>query len=279
MKTQIHRKFKIILTIMLAIIIGTSIAQTRVKGNGKVITEERNTGNFTGIKLTCSADLIISQGSTSVTVKTDENILKFISTKVKDGTLEIGVKKDGFRSATTLEVHISIPNLESIKSLGSGDIDFKGTFKAKDLFIANSGSSDIDGNFDVTNLELKMNGSGDIDLEGIFGTFKVFSSGSGDLEAEGLKLEECYVKCSGSGDIELNGKANNLTVTISGSGDVSAYNLTTVNAIVNSSGSSDVTLNVVEKLQARLSGSGDVTYRGNAKADVTSRGSGEVYKK
>ena len=52
-----------------------------------------------------------------------------------------------------------------------------------------------------------------------------------------------------------------------------------MNAIVNSSGSSDVTLNVVEKLQARLSGSGDVTYRGNAKADVTSRGSGEVYKK
>ncbi len=278
MKTQIRRNFKIILATAMIIVAGISFAQT--KGNGNVKIEKRNTGSFTGIKLTCSADLYISQGSTNVEVKTDENILQFITTNVKNGILEIGVKKESFRSVTTMQVHIQLPDLESIKNLGSGDITFKGTFKESDLNIVSSGSGDLDANFDVTNLELKMNGSGDVDIEGVKGTLKASNYGSGDLEAEGLKLEECYVKNMGSSDIELSGKTNNLTVTVAGSGDLDAYNLTAVSASVTNSGSADITLNVVDKLQARLNGSGDVTYRGDpAKVDVKSNGSGEVYKK
>lgn len=278
MKTQFRINFKIILTAIMIIMVGISYAQ--IKGNGNIKVEERNTGKFTGIKLSCSADLIISQGSTSVKVKADENLLNKITTTVNDGVLEIDVKKGGCRFMTVLEVYVSVPNLEIIKGNGSGDITFKGTFKANELYISNSGSGDIEADFEVTNLELKMNGSGDIELKGINGTFKVSNSGSGDLEAEDLKLTECFVKNYGSGDIELSGKTNNLTINVAGSGNVSAYNLLAVSASVSNSGSSDITLNVVEKLQARLNGSGDVTYRGNpSKVDVRSNGSGEVYKK
>lgn len=258
-------------------IVGIGYAQ--IKGNGNVITEDRNTGDFTGIKLACSADVFISQGSTSVKVKVDENIIKLVKTTVEDGVLKIDVKGKSIRSVTVFEVYISLPSLDMLKNSGSGDIEFKGTFKANDLFIGNNGSGDIDAEFDVTNLELKLNGSGDIELEGINGTFKVSNSGSGDVDVEGLKLEECYVKGAGSGDIDLSGKTNNLTITNAGSGDVSAYNLTAVNASVSNSGSADITLNVVEKLQARLNGSGDVTYRGDPQVEVKSSGSGEVYKK
>lgn len=278
MKTQIRINSKIIIAIIMMLIVGTGY--TQVKGNGNVKTEDRKTGDFTGIKLTCSADLYITQGNTSVKVKADENILKLISTTVKGGVLEIEVKRGGFRSTTVLEVHVSVPDLDILKNSGSGDIEFMGTFKANDLFIGNSGSGDIEADFDITNLEIKNSGSGDIDLHGVKGTFKVSNSGSGDLEAEGLKLEDCFVKNAGSSDIELSGKTNNLTVTVAGSGDLNAYNLTAVNASISNSGSADITLNVVEKLQVRLNGSGDVTYRGDpSKVDVKSNGSGEVYKK
>lgn len=278
MKTLSRINKNIIAAVIMAMIAVSSFAQ--VSGNGNVITQERNTGDFTGIKLTCSADLYISQGNTSVTVKADENIIETVKTTVDNGVLEIDVKGRGFRSVRVLEVYVSLPNLGKLNNSGSGDIEFKGIFNANDLTIGLSGSGDLDADFDVRNLEIKANGSGDMEITGIKGALKISISGSGDLEAEGLKLEDCYVKNSGSGDIELVGKTNNLTVAIAGSGDFNAYNFVAVNASVSNSGSSDIALNVVEKLQVILNGSGDLTYRGNpSKVDVKSNGSGEVYKK
>ncbi len=267
----------IILVIAFLISIG-SFAQT--KGSGNIKSQDRNVDAFIGIKNTCSADLFITQGSPSVTVKADDNLLNLIETEVEDGVLVIGVKGRGFRYSKVLEVHISTPSLEKIKNSGSGDTKFKGTFKANDLYIGLSGSGDLDGHFDATNLEVKVNGSGDTDISGVAGKLKVSVSGSGDVDAEGLKLEDCYIKNSGSGDISLEGKTNLLTVNLHGSGDLDGYNLTAVGAKISNSGSADITLNVVETLQVTLNGSGDLTYRGNPeKVDVRSNGSGEVYKR
>ena len=258
----------------------TSISFSQTRGSGNVKSEDRKTGSFSAVKLSCSADLFISQGSTSVTVKTDDNILELVETKVENGTLHIDIKGRGFRSVKVLEVYITMPELTNLKNSGSGDIEIKDAFKASDLVIGLNGSGDLDANLNANNLELRVSGSGDTELTGVRGTFKVSILGSGDLDAEGLKLENCYIKNSGSGDMELSGKTNSLDASNMGSGDVNGYNLLTVDAVVTNSGSGDVTLNVVEKLNVTLNGSGDLTYRGNpTNVDVRERGSGEVYKK
>jgi len=278
MKTHLRKKSRLIFTLVLIFVAGMGFSQT--KGSGNVTAVDRSTADFTSIKLTCSADLYISQGSTAVTVKADDNIVDMVKTTVENGTLVVSIKGRGFRSIKVLEVYITTPNLSKLVNSGSGDIYFENKFSANDLYIGVLGSGDMEANFDVRNLELRVSGSGDTELTGVRGVFKVSNTGSGDLEAMGLKLEECYLKNSGSGDIELDGKTNNLTVEIRGSGDLDGYNLTSVNAKVSSSGSSDVTLNVVENLQVTLNGSGDLTYRGNPeKVDVRSNGSGDVYRK
>ena len=258
----------------------TATVTAQVKGNGNVKSQDRNVENFSAIKLTCSADLYISQGPKSITVKTDENILELIETEVEDGTLYVSVKGRGFRSVEGLDVIITVPNLDKIISSGSGDIRFEGVYKANDLYINLNGSGDLDAEFNATNLELKVNGSGDSDISGVMGNLKITVSGSGDVDAEELKLEECYIKNSGSGDLSLKGKTNMLTVSQNGSGDLDGYNFTAVNATVSNSGSSDMTLHVVEVLRVTLNGSGDLTYRGDPqKVDVRSNGSGDVYKR
>lgn len=278
MKTNILNKSKLVLSLIMIMLTATLFAQ--VKGNGKVKSQQRNVDSFSAIKLTCSADLYISQGPQSITVKTDENILELIETKVEDGTLYVSVKGRGFRSVEGLDVIITVPDLEKIHSSGSGDIEFEDVFKTSDLYINLSGSGDLDAEFNATNLELKINGSGDSDISGIMGKFKVSVSGSGDVDAENLKLEECYIKNSGSGDLSLEGKTNNLIVSQHGSGDLDAYHFTAVNATITNSGSADMTLNVVESLKVTLNGSGDLTYRGDPqKVDVRSNGSGDVYRR
>ena len=69
-----------------------------------------------------------------------------------------------------------------------------------------------------------------------------------------------------------------LTVSQMGSGDINGYGLKAVNVIATNMGSGDLLISVAESLQAKLMGSGDLTYNGNpAKVKVTANGSGEVY--
>lgn len=256
-------------------------ATAQVKGNGNVKSENRTVDSFSSIKLTSSADLTIKQGSASVIVSTDENLLELIKTEVENDVLYIGVNgRRGYRSSKGVHVEVTIPNLEKLINSGSGDIEIKSPFKGSDLYVNINGSGDLEADIEVKNLELKINGSGDSEISGVMGVFEIHVSGSGDINADNLKLEQCYVRNSGSGDISLEGKTNTLTVNQNGSGDLNAYNLVAVDATVANSGSSDISLNIVESLKVTLNGSGDVVYRGNPKnVDVRTNGSGEVYKK
>jgi len=271
-------KTRIIISMLFVFASLAIVAQT--KGNGNVVSDQRNVDNFTSIKLTSSADIYITQGKKSVTVKTDENIQEFIKTTVDDGVLNIGVKGKGFRSVKVLEVYISVPTLEKVISSGSGDIEFDGVYKANDLYFRLNGSGDLEGDFNTANMELKVNGSGDSEISGVMGSFRVTVVGSGDIVAEGLKLEECYVMSSGSGDVSIEGKTKNLTVKQMGSGDLNASRFTAVNATVSNSGSADININVVESLNVSLNGSGDLTYSGDPeKLRIKTNGSGEVYRR
>ena len=247
----------------------------------QVAEQNRDVGSFSGIHQSTSADVYITKGDTeSVMVRADEDIIDDLTTKVEDGVLHIGSNNNRWRNVRVLEVHVTMRNLDMIKNSGSGDISVEGDMPGKDLYIGINGSGDLSAELDVSNIEVKISGSGDVHFSGVRGNMKVKVSGSGDVYAEDLKLDECLVTGYGSGDLKLKGKAANFVANISGSGDVNAYGLTAVNVSVKCNGSGDVVVQAVEKVQAQLNGSGDLTYYGSPEyVDVESNGSGEVYRK
>jgi len=279
MKAQINKKFYIILTFIAMLIVTSS--SLLAKNNVDVLTQDRQLPVFTSIKLVCSADLIIHQGNDQVvTVKADSDIIGSVETKVENGTLIVDVKRNNYFNIHVMEVHITMTNLEKIKSLGSGDIELEGGFKTSNLIVSLSGSGDFQADLQAQNMELEINGSGDARFGEVRGSFKLSVSGSGDVEADGLQLETCMISSFGSGDISLSGNCIDLTMSQMGSGDINAYGLKSVNATVTNMGSGDMVVTVAESLQAKLNGSGDLTYQGDpAKVKVTANGSGEVYKK
>lgn len=275
---------KITTSIILALIISlvgfTTVQAQRVKGNGNVQTQERNVENFSGVKNACSADIYISKGeSGSIKVVADENLLDYISTKVENGILVIDTKGNIWNS-TKMEVYLTMNNIMSLQMNGSGDVYCSDPISGTNVDVRMSGSGDLKAELEVKNMDLAISGSGDAKFSGVRGNLEISISGSGDVEASKLQLENCSATINGSGEIDLGGSTENLALKISGSGDINAYNLKSVNVIVNSSGSGDVVINVIEKLQANLNGSGDITYTGSpSMVDVDARGSGEVYKK
>lgn len=275
MKTIINKMTTVILT---ALIFSVTITNAQVRGNGNVVSEDRNPGSFTSIEVNNSADIYITEGSSNtVTVKTDENILPIITTKVSDGVLVVSNSKS-FRSAEVLEVHVTMKNIHKLTSSGSGDIYCKGV-SGTDVYVRLNGSGDFEADFSVKNLELKLNGSGDAEVSGVRGQLQIYISGSGDVEADDLQLETCSMKIMGSGDIKLNGSAAKLTVRQTGSGDVNAYNLKAVDVTVSNSGSGDMVVHAIESLDVSLNGSGDVTYTGSPRVNIEAHGSGDVYRK
>jgi len=273
-------KTSIILTIIMSFIGFTAIQAQQVKGNGNVLSQDRNVGSFTGIKNSCSADIFISKGeSGSIKVVADENLLEYISTSVQNGTLIIDTKKNIWNSKK-MEIYVTMNNLTSLDLSGSGNMNCSDVLKGNNVNVRLNGSGDLHANLEVNNLDLGISGSGNAQFSGVRGSLKISVSGSGDVEASNLQLENCSTSTNGSGDMKLSGAVVDLSIKVSGSGDINAYNLKAVNASITCNGSGDVVVNVVEKLQANLSGSGDVTYTGSpSMVDVDARGSGEVYKK
>jgi hypothetical protein len=91
-----------------------------------------------------------------------------------------------------------------------------------------------------------------------------------------LEYDSLALNLSGSATARMSGVAEKLNVRVSGSGDVDARELRSVNSEVRVSGSADVRVWATHTLNARVSGSGDIRYRGSPKIEKRISGSGSV---
>jgi len=161
--------------IILLLISDQAIAQwgSGVKGNGNVVTQDREVGDFSGIKVNCSADVHIKQGAqTHITVKTDENLIERIETEVTGGNLKIDIKGSIYRSRQ-LDVYVTVKNLNEIQINGSGDVESEGIIAGIDLEIGINGSGNVELELDMKNVRTSINGSGDVELSGVAGNFEL----------------------------------------------------------------------------------------------------------
>ena len=212
----------------------------RIKGDGNVINETREVGNFEKIGVSGSFDIDLVKGNEGlIENKIEKNLLPYLITDVENGKLKIRWKK-GTNVHTNRGVHL-IVHFKEINELAS------------------SGSSDIKSNdlIKTDNLEVAVSGSGNISLQ--------------------VDVNELNARVSGSGDLDFKGSADNFKAAMSGSGDIEAFALETNTANLKISGSADITISVKDELYARVSGSGDITYKGNPEVeDIKVSGSGEV---
>ncbi|MGZ3764268.1 MAG: head GIN domain-containing protein, partial [Mucilaginibacter sp.] len=181
----------------------------------------------------------------SVKVEAPDNVIDHIITEVSGGVLKIYNKHDDgfhwgdlFGSHKKMAIYVTAKDLNSISVSGSGDIFFKEGIHTNSLKLRVSGSGDMTGRVDVKTLETSI---------------------------------------SGSGDIKISGRADNSTVSVGGSGDFSGRGLVTINTAVRVTGSGDASVNASSKVDASVSGSGDIKYTGGAKNVSSSKsGSGDI---
>ena len=80
----------------------------------------------------------------------------------------------------------------------------------------------------------------------------------------------------GAGAVKTAGRVDSQVVDILGSGRYQAEGLESQEAKVDIKGSAEATVNVIERLDARITGSGSIEYIGNPTISQEVRGSGKL---
>lgn len=247
--------------------------------------ETRNVGTFTKIAFRVPGKLILKQGSPqSVVLEGDKELLDKIETDLDGNKLSIG--REGrwmdwsWRDDNKITVYVTMSSIEGLAVSGSGDLVGSGKFSTGDLELKVSGSGSLDIEADAKGeLTADVSGSGDIKLKGSCQSFDSSVSGSGKVNIAGSISGKAVVSVSGSGRVMASGSAQQMKATISGSGKVLAADLEVSKCDVRISGSGDVEINVKDALDANISGSGSVSYKGNpSQLNSHASGSGHVRK-
>jgi len=214
-----------------------------ITGKGNIITESRSVTDFTSVEFQSGADIEIVKGTTfKVSVSDYENIVKYLSATVENNCLIIRKEPNNVSLWNSkAKVVITLPDpLYSIKLSGSGNIKVDSSFNdLNNLMVSGSGNIEIRRICQLNKLEARIAGNGNIDAIG--------------------SVQDLYTNISGSGYIRFTEmKAKNATCAISGSGNTNVF--------------------IGDKLEASISGSGNIVYSGNPVVNSHTTGSGRVYK-
>jgi hypothetical protein len=214
----------------------------KIKGNGNMATETRSTRDYDGVKCAGSMDYILIAGTEGkIKLEGESNLLKHIITENKGNDLIIKVEKGVNLSPSwnkTIKITIPFKDISSVSLAGSGDLWNEDKITTNNFNVSLAGSGDVTLNIDASSIE-------------------------GSL--------------AGSGDITLKGNTNNLTLRLAGSGDIHAFGLQSNHTEASIAGSGDMEIVSHQSLKARVSGSGDIEYKGNpSKEDTKVSGSGSI---
>ena len=218
--------------VVLMFLLVTGIQAQTVTPSKKYITKElNNVSNFSSIRVLGSPDVEYRQSNgskTTVSIYGSDNLVDLLEVSTVNGVLQVNIKKGVkiLSGERRLKVIASSPSLNQVDIKGSADVYLKGTIKGNDL-----------------NLNI---------------------AGSGDIEAENLQYTNIFALVKGSGDIDLkNVKATTVMSEVNGSGDISAEKLAATNVVATVAGSGDIVCYASRQLDARVSGSGDIEYKGS----------------
>ncbi|WP_179862124.1 head GIN domain-containing protein [Longibacter salinarum] len=214
------------------------------------VTETREVDPFTELHIKIPGDVELSQGSEQSVeiVARSQEVMDALDVRVRSNRLVIDGDFDdsglldrlfgGGMDSDDLIFRITMTDISALQIDGTGDIIGRTPISTDDLEITVNGTGDVELNVSATTIETRV---------------------------------------SGTGDVELSGEADEHDVSISGTGDVEAQDLKTKRTSASISGTGDCVVHATERLDARVSGLGDVQYIGSpAEIETSTSGLGSV---
>jgi len=193
--------------------------------SAKVISEERPVSSFDRVSLIGAGRVVVTQGDEeSLTVEAQGNIMPYIETEVRDGTLILGFTNEAKHKESRVTKPIKF--YVSVKELVGLDAADPGTIHVPSL--------------QTSHLEVM----------------------GGNVSIDWLTAEELVVRLAGRASVEVAGQVVEQSIYLAG-GDYRAAKLESQAATVEVRGIGNATVWATDALDAQIYGGGNVKYCGN----------------
>lgn len=188
-------------------------------GSGRIISEERNVTECTGIILRGAGNVYLTQDTVqAIRIEADDNIIQKVITKNENGVLVAGLKQGNY-SNINVKIYVTLASVEQLSIEGAGNINGADILQKNDLFCAITGTGNISLNGSGNNLHCTINGAGNIDAKKfITNRCSVSVSGAGDCVV--YVTDELNAVINGIGTVFYYGNTQRVTRSITGVGQV-----------------------------------------------------------
>ncbi len=177
-----------------------------IKGDGNVVTQTRQIQTFDDIAISGDFKVIVTAADKpSLTIHADSNLLEYIKTPVKKGTLSIYVARNT-NPDPTQRVVIDVSAVKPLREISaSGNTYFSDrTLHADKLMVRYSGSTEAILGGQVKKLTLRSSGNSNINAKALK-AYKANLDLSGTTHLSGHFIDELLIKASGTTIINYSG--------------------------------------------------------------------------
>lgn len=176
-----------------------------IDGSGNVVTEKRNIETpFTKIQASTGVEVILEQGSPSeVEVEVDDNLMKYIVTRVENGTLI--VKIDG--NINTMEsaiVRVKTKTIEGLESSSGASIKTINKLSGTSLALKTSSGSTIQADLEYEKVSCESTSGSEIKVSGKALALDTKSSSGSEIDAKDLAANEITAQSTSGSSTTVN---------------------------------------------------------------------------
>jgi hypothetical protein len=191
-----------------------------VKGNKKVVTEDRKISNdFEVIKVQQGIHLYLTQGTESeLRVEADENIIDLLMTEVNNGVLKLYFEKNVYR-AKARNVYLTADQFNKIKTSSGAHVRSENTLALNTLHIDSSSGSSVKVHVTANEISSSSSSGADIDVFGKSDTFSATASSGSSIDADELEAVDVTARVSSGANIDVNASGT-LNARASSGGDI-----------------------------------------------------------
>jgi hypothetical protein len=168
-------------------------------GSGRAVSQDRNVGEFTEVRVEGDVDVDVEIGTPSTfSVRADDNLIDRIETVVENGTLVVRTSEE-WSPTTPATVTAVVSSLERVDLRSAAAVSASG--------------------LDGASFEVNVEGAGRVTAEGQVDRLRADLDGAGTLMLDELEATEADVTLVGDGSASLN-VVDRLAATVEGGGTV-----------------------------------------------------------
>ncbi len=197
------RKLTPVLATLILVSLTLSSCLYGIRGNGKVVRNERQLASFESISASAGLEVILSQDSIAkVIVEADSNLQEIIKTEVSNGELKIFPKKR-ISFCESKRILVTFKTIHAVEASSGAEVKSKMELKIPSLQISVSSGANIELKVAANKLNVEGSSGGNLNLSGTTESLDVDGSSGTNIRAKDLISKTCNAGASSGANLKL----------------------------------------------------------------------------